>query len=368
MISSFTNIARSHLRRYRHPSFTWQAATTSGGRVRSLHDDQNASTLLISDPILSPTDSLPDSTLNTLGAAARIHRGDITLMIPVETGVVTMDSPVVEEARVLNPAIKKVVLANIGDGSGSPSASPLLAENVAECVRSIQHEIGPYSHLVACANKHSSNYMSRAGALLCIAPVTDIIKIDDFQTYIRPMYAGNAISKVRSSNIVNLLTFRQSGYEAAPKGGGDAEVSEFFVPATDLIEYVSASNESSGKVDLGSASVVVSGGRGVKSKENFEIIEALAEKLGGAVGASRAAVDSGYIANNYQVGQTGKVVSPDLYIAVGISGAIQHLSGMKDSKTIVAINKDKEAPIFQVADYGLVDDLFKAVPELTEKV
>jgi len=182
------------------------------------------------------------------------------------------------------------------------------------------------------------------------------------------MYAGNAISKVRSSNIVNLLTFRQSGYEAAPKGGGDAEVSEFFVPATDLIEYVSASNESSGKVDLGSASVVVSGGRGVKSKENFEIIEALAEKLGGAVGASRAAVDSGYIANNYQVGQTGKVVSPDLYIAVGISGAIQHLSGMKDSKTIVAINKDKEAPIFQVADYGLVDDLFKAVPELTEKV
>ena len=208
----------------------------------------------------------------------------------------------------------------------------------------------------------------RAGAYLCIAPVTDVIKIKDFMTYIRPMYAGNAVSQVRCENVVNLVTVRPSAYEAAPSGNGDATVEELFIPATKLIEYISANESSNDKVDLSSASVVVSGGRGLKNKENFELVEKLADKLGGAVGASRAAVDSGFIENNYQVGQTGKVVSPNLYIAVGISGAIQHLSGMKDSKVIVAINKDKEAPIFQVADYGLAADLFDCVPELTDKL
>lgn len=336
-----------------------------------MYDGRTSATLLVTDPIVNATDPLPPSTLNTLAAASRLHDGDVTVMIPTRTGDVTLDSPVVKEAKELHPIVKRVALANIGDGGeGDYSrASALLAENVAECVKEAQHEIGPFSHIIACANKHSSNYMARAGAYLCLAPVTDVVEVIDYMNYVRPMYAGNAMSKVRCENIVNLLTVRPSAYDPLPKGPGNAELLEFFVPATQLIEYVSSNDSSStDKVDLASASVVVSGGRGLKSKENFAIIENLANKLGAAVGASRAAVDSGFIENNYQVGQTGKVVSPNLYIAVGISGAIQHLSGMKDSKIIVAINKDKEAPIFQVADYGLVADLFDAVPQLTEKL
>ena len=339
---------------------------------RMMYDGANAATLVVSDPIASPNGPLPPSTLHTLAAARRIHDGDVTLMIPSRTGDIRLDSPVIQEAREVSPIVKRVVLANVGDGdpSISANASALLAENVAECVREAQHQIGPFSHIIACANKHSSNYMARAGAFLCLAPITDVVKVIDHMTYIRPMYAGNAMTKVRCEQIVNLLTIRPSAYDAEPKGGGNAELMEFYVPATTLIEYVSSNDSSSAadKVDLSSASIVVSGGRGLKSKENFAIVQNLADKLGAAVGASRAAVDSGFIENNYQVGQTGKVVSPNLYIAVGISGAIQHLSGMKDSKVIVAINKDKEAPIFQVADYGLVADLFEAVPELTEKL
>mmetsp|Transcript_16471 Transcript_16471/g.25703 ORF Transcript_16471/g.25703 Transcript_16471/m.25703 type:complete len:355 (-) Transcript_16471:1956-3020(-) len=336
---------------------------------RCYNNESNAATLLVMDPVSSPdATELPPHTLNTLTAAAHMHHGDITLMIPTAHGDLTAESPLIEVAKKLNPAVKKVCLATIGDGSDPKKSSPNLAENIAECIRTAQHEIGPFNHIVATANKHSANYAARAGAYLAIAPITDVVHIDDVMTYTRPMYAGNAMSKVRCENVVHLVTIRPTAYDKAPQGEGSAELVHLNVPATALIEYVSANEQSSGKVDLSSADVVVSGGRGLKSKENFGLVEKLADKLGGAVGASRAAVDSGFIANNYQVGQTGKVVSPNLYIAVGISGAIQHLSGMKDSKVIVAINKDKEAPIFQVADYGLASDLFEAVPEMTDKL
>ncbi|MBN9888615.1 electron transfer flavoprotein subunit alpha/FixB family protein [Salipiger abyssi] len=240
-----------------------------------------------------------------------------------------------------------------------------LAEPVAALVVSLA---GDYSHIVAPATTDAKNILPRVAALLDVMVLTDVTSVVDVDTFERPVYAGNAMQTVKSKDEKKVITFRTSTFDAAGTGGAAPVEDVAAGENPGLSEWVEDKLAESDRPELTSAGIVVSGGRGVGSEEDFAIIEALADKLGAAVGASRAAVDSGFAPNDWQVGQTGKVVAPDLYIACGISGAIQHLAGMKDSKIIVAINKDEEAPIFQVADYGLVADLFQAVPELTEKL
>ncbi len=238
-----------------------------------------------------------------------------------------------------------------------------LAEPVADLIVSLA---GDYDHIVAPATSNAKNILPRVAALLDVMVISDITGVVDGDTFERPIYAGNAIQTVKSSDAKKVISIRTAGFDAAAETGSASVESISATANPGLSEWVEDKVQASDRPELTSAKIVVSGGRGVGSEESFAIIEALADKLGAAVGASRAAVDSGYAPNDWQVGQTGKVVAPDLYIACGISGAIQHLAGMKDSKVIVAINKDEEAPIFQVADYGLVADLFDAVPELTK--
>lgn len=263
-----------------------------------------------------------------------------------------------EEAAKIDGVAKVLVAEDEG-------LSHRLAEPAAALIASIA---GDYTHIVAPATTDAKNIMPRVAALLDVMVISDVTAVVDADTFERPVYAGNAIQTVKSGDATKVITFRTSTFDAACDGGS-ASTDTISVPASEgLSSWVEDKVAESDRPELTSAGVVVSGGRGVGSEEDFALIEKLADKLGAAVGASRAAVDSGFAPNDWQVGQTGKVVAPELYVAVGISGAIQHLAGMKDSKIIVAINKDEEAPIFQVADYGLVADLFDAVPELTERL
>ena len=241
-----------------------------------------------------------------------------------------------------------------------------IAENLAALVVPMA---SGYTHLLAPATSFGKNLMPRVAALLDVAQISDIVGVESADTFVRPIYAGNAMATVQSSDPIKVITVRATGFDATAAEGGSAEIATVEAVADPgLTNMVGQELTQSARPELTAARVIVSGGRGMGSGENFAILEKLADKLGAAVGASRAAVDSGFVPNDYQVGQTGKIVAPELYIAVGISGAIQHLAGMKDSKVIVAINKDEEAPIFQVADYGLVGDLFDAVPKLTDAI
>ena len=239
-----------------------------------------------------------------------------------------------------------------------------LAENLSALVVILADS---YTHILFAATASGKNIMPRVAALLDVSGISDITSVESDDTFIRPIYAGNAMATVKSSDKVKVITVRTTSFDAVAETGGSAEVATVAAaPASDLVSFVGQELSTSDRPELTSADIVVSGGRGMQNGENFAMLDDIAGKLNAAVGASRAAVDAGFVPNDYQVGQTGKVVAPNLYLAVGISGAIQHLAGMKDSKVIVAINKDEEAPIFQVADYGLVADLFDALPELSK--
>ena len=293
------------------------------------------------------------ATLNAVTAAQAIG-GDITVLVAGKD----CSAAAVDVAKIDGVTAVKVV--------DSPEYENGLAENVAGLVVNMANE---YSHILATATASAKNIMPRVAALLDMQQISEITEVLDDSTFVRPIYAGNAMATVKSSDSIKIITVRGTAFEAAKSDGGTASIqNESFDGDAGLSAYLGSELSESERPDLTSARIVVSGGRGMQSGENFPIIESVADKLGAAVGASRAAVDAGYVPNDYQVGQTGKVVAPDLYIAVGISGAIQHLAGMKDSKVIVAINKDEEAPIFQVADFGLVADLFTAVPELDQEL
>jgi electron transfer flavoprotein alpha subunit len=249
--------------------------------------------------------------------------------------------------------------------AGAPQLAKPTAENLAAQILAVAKS-GGYSHILAPATGVGKNVLPRVAAKLDVAQISDISGIESTDTFIRPIYAGSVFATVQSKDPVKVISVRSTAFEAAAETGGSGTVEMVTAPAdTGHAKVIAQELTKSERPELTSARIVISGGRGLASGENFKMLEALADKLNAAIGASRAAVDAGYVPNDYQVGQTGKIVAPDLYIAIGISGAIQHLAGMKDSKVIVAINKDAEAPIFQIADYGLVGDLFQLVPELT---
>ncbi len=293
--------------------------------------------------------SISAGTLNTVTAAGQLS-DEVTILV---AGHACKDAADSASAIV---GVKSVLYCD------NQAYTNALAENLAPLITALAE---PFSHILFPASNNGKNVMPRVAALLDVAGISDIIEIVSGDQFVRPIYAGNAMETVKSLDSKKVITVRTTAFEACSNEGGSADMTEVAVgPVSDLVEYLGSELSVSDRPELTSAKIVISGGRGMQSGENFSLLEAVASKLNAAVGASRAAVDAGFVSNDYQVGQTGKVVAPDLYIAVGISGAIQHLAGMKDSKVIVAINKDEDAPIFQVADYGLVADLFDVLPEL----
>ena len=301
------------------------------------HDNQN----------LSP------ATFNTISASKKIG-SDIDILV-AGSGCADIGK---QSSQI--PDVKSVLVAD------SEEYKDFVAENLSALIISLSKD---YTHIIAPSTTTGKNFMPRVAALLDVMQISDIIQVIDETTFQRPIYAGNALSTVKSNDKIKIITVRTTAFEACPDTGGNAEIKSINgTGETGKSKFIKSELSSSERPELTSAKIVISGGRGMQDGSNFEMLEKVADKLGAAVGASRAAVDAGFVPNDYQVGQTGKVVAPELYIAVGISGAIQHLAGMKDSKVIVAINKDEDAPIFQVADYGVVTDLFDAVPELDAKI
>jgi electron transfer flavoprotein alpha subunit len=298
--------------------------------------------------------SLKASTLNTVAAAAKIG-GDIHVLVAGSNAQAAADAA----AKITG--VTKVLLAD------APQLADGLAENVDGTVLRIAKD---YSHILAPATAYGKNIAPRIAAHLDVAQISDITAVDSPDTFERPIYAGNAIATVQSSDAIKVITVRSTGFDPVAAEGGNASVEKIEAAAdAGISKFVNRELTKLDRPELTSAQIIVSGGRGLGNGENYtKVLEPLADKLGAALGASRAAVDAGFVPNDYQVGQTGKIVAPNLYVAVGISGAIQHLAGMKDSKVIVAINKDEEAPIFGVADYGLVGDLFTIVPELVKEL
>ena len=295
--------------------------------------------------------ALKAATLNVVTAASAIG-GDVHILVAGQNC-----RPAAEAAAKISGIAKVLVADDAAYANG-------LAENVAPLIVKLVRD-GGYTHVLAPSTTTGKNIMPRAAALLDVMQISDISSVVSPDTFVRSIYAGNALATVQSKDAVKIITVRGTGFAAASAEGGSAAIEAVSgTGSAGLSDFVGSELSTSERPELTSARIVISGGRGMQSGDNFHMLESIADKLGAAVGASRAAVDAGFVPNDYQVGQTGKIVAPDLYIAVGISGAIQHLAGMKDSKVIVAINKDEEAPIFQVADYGLVGDLFKLVPEL----
>ncbi|HZQ72617.1 MAG TPA: FAD-binding protein [Burkholderiales bacterium] len=294
------------------------------------------------------------ATLNAVAAAQKIG-GELDVLVAGH------NAGEAAQAAARIPGVRKVLHAD------AAHLAEFLAENVAALVVSVAKG---YSHILAPSTSNGKNVMPRAAALLDVQQVSDIIGVEGPDTFVRPIYAGNALATVKSKDALKVITVRTTAFDAVPSTGGNATVESIAAPAdSGLSSFVTREVSKSERPELTSAKIIVSGGRGMANGENFKkVLEPLADQLGAAMGASRAAVDAGFVPNDWQVGQTGKIVAPDLYVAVGISGAIQHLAGMKDSRVIVAINKDEEAPIFQVADYGLVGDLFALVPQVVEEL
>ena len=297
--------------------------------------------------------NLKTFSLNAINAASKIDTDIHVLVAGSKCENVSKEAAAV-------PLVKKILQ------SESINYANYLAENLTPLVVKLAEK---YTHIIASANTFGKNFMPRVAALLDTSQVSDIIKVNSPDNFVRPIYAGNAFATVKSNDKKKCITIRPTSFDPAPTSGGSAPIEKIeAVDVPNISKFIKREETKSERPELGTARVVISGGRGMQSGENFKLLNAIADKLNAAVGASRAAVDAGYISNDHQVGQTGKVVVPDLYIAVGISGAIQHLAGMKESKIIVAINKDGEAPIFSIADYGLEADLFEALPQFLEEL